>query len=397
MNSMNMSLLDPAEFARANAAAGHFVFRGPDGTLRARGTPSPVPSGTGATRQARVSQALAEGGTGSVLAGALPFRRDGADCLWLAAGIDRQPLHATTAHACAPDPTLRAEPAAAKYAETVAEALRIMTSDPDGPDRLRKIVLARSLTVHASRPINPDLLQSRLAEDPTVTTFHVALRDASFGDSPAVLVGASPEILVEKRAGRIMSNPLAGSAPRHADPTADAEACAGLAGSDKDRREHAMVVEYILDTLAPCCRQLGCPDGTGLTCTRSMWHLGTRITGELKDDSTPSILLATMLHPTPAVCGLPCDRAAALIERLEPVGRDYYAGAVGWCDTTGDGAWHVAIRCARIAGNQARLYAGAGIVPGSDPASEAAETGNKFAALLRALGLPADAAMSATT
>ena len=125
-----------------------------------------------------------------------------------------------------------------------------------------------------------------------------------------------------------------------------------------------------------------------------MWHLGTRIEGRLRDDSTPSVLLASALHPTPAVCGMPMARAADLIRKLEPVARDFYAGAVGWCDANGDGAWYVAIRCAEISGRQARLYAGAGIVPGSDPMAEAAETGAKFGAFLAALGLPQDAGLA---
>jgi len=104
-------------------------------------------------------------------------------------------------------------------------------------------------------------------------------------------------------------------------------------------------------------------------------------------------VLAARLHPTPAVCGLPCARAAGLIRSLEPVERDFYAGAVGWCDRRGDGAWYVAIRCAELCGAQARLYAGAGIVLGSEPRAEAAETGAKFGALLAALGLPRDAAL----
>ncbi|MFC7553374.1 chorismate-binding protein [Pseudoroseomonas wenyumeiae] len=91
--------------------------------------------------------------------------------------------------------------------------------------------------------------------------------------------------------------------------------------------------------------------------------------------------------PHPAVCGLPRERAARLIGEIEPHDRGFYAGAVGWCDGRGDGAWHVSIRCAEIAGEQARLYAGAGIVPGSDPWAEAAETGAKYAALLAALGI----------
>ena len=118
-----------------------------------------------------------------------------------------------------------------------------------------------------------------------------------------------------------------------------------------------------------------------------MWHLGTRIVGTLKERDTPVVELAAALHPTPAVCGLPRDRAAAVIHELEGYDRDFYAGAVGWTDSAGDVEWYVSIRCAEIAGTRVRLYAGAGIVAGSDPLAEADETSAKFVAMLTALGI----------
>ncbi len=122
-----------------------------------------------------------------------------------------------------------------------------------------------------------------------------------------------------------------------------------------------------------------------------MWHLGTRIEGELKDPEalawTSSAALAALLHPTPAVCGTPRAPAADAIAALEPMPRGFYAGAVGWCDAAGDGDWHVALRCARVQGREARLFAGAGIVADSVPALEGAETRAKFNAMLNALGV----------
>ncbi|MDO5604512.1 MAG: isochorismate synthase [Paracoccus sp. (in: a-proteobacteria)] len=281
---------------------------------------------------------------------------------------------------------VQAEPAPQVYADSVAQALRQMQADA----ALRKVVLARTLAVTANSALPQDVIFRRLAQDATVTAFRVALP----GQGRA-LIGATPELLVSKTGGQITSHPLAGSARRAMERAADRAARDGLARSDKDRREHAIVVEYILDTLAPCCRDLTCPEGTTLTSTRSMWHLGTRITGALRDADMPSVLLASVLHPTPAVCGLPCDRAAALIRQVEPVDRQFYAGAVGWTDLDrqGDGGWYVAIRCADICGDHARLYAGAGIVPGSDPLCETAETGAKFSAMLQVLGLPNDTAL----
>jgi isochorismate synthase len=118
-----------------------------------------------------------------------------------------------------------------------------------------------------------------------------------------------------------------------------------------------------------------------------MWHLATPITGSLHDEAVSSVELAAALHPTPAVCGLPRDRARAVIGACESFDRGFYAGAVGWCDARGDGRWLLAIRCAEISGDQARLYAGCGIVAGSDPAAELRESSAKFRTVLGALGI----------
>jgi isochorismate synthase len=121
-----------------------------------------------------------------------------------------------------------------------------------------------------------------------------------------------------------------------------------------------------------------------------MWHLGTTITGELADPDVSVLRLAAALHPTPAVCGTPTAVARDLVGELEPFDRGYYAGAVGWVDTSGDGEWAVAIRCAEVAARSLRLYAGGGILPASDPEAELAETSAKFQTLLRAMGLDLD-------
>lgn len=385
------SMLQDIRHDRAASTPAPFAFGGPRGFVTGEGGLRALPRGPAATLEARVTAALSASDGDAVLGGALPFHREADDHLWIA---DRIAFTAPPASDPTPTPTLevRPEPPAGHYADAVAKALRIMSNEGADADGLRKIVLARTLAVEAERPILLDRLLSRLTEDPAVTAYQVALPQQR-GQSRA-LVGATPELLVEKAGRRVTSFPLAGSARRRHDPVEDAAAATGLAASEKDRREHAMVVEYILDVLAPHCRELGCPEGTGLTSTRSMWHLGTRIEGVLKDDTTPSVVLAGKLHPTPAVCGLPHDRAACLIRDLEPVDRDFYAGAVGWSKASGDGAWYVAIRCAEICGTQARLYAGAGIVPGSDPAAEAAETAAKFEALLTAFGLPSAAGLT---
>ncbi|MCF3639290.1 isochorismate synthase, partial [Rhizobium sp. TRM95111] len=273
-------------------------------------------------------------------------------------------------------------------AAAVRQALDIMEQEAGRPAALAKIVLSRSLVATAERPIDLDLLLVRLSLDPAVTAFLVPLPDG--GGARRVLAGATPELLLAKEGNRISSHPLAGSAKRQRDLAADAAAAAALGRSEKDRREHDIVVEFILDTLAPHCRTLSRPDGTTLVSTSSMWHLGTRIEGELRDAEHSCVALAAALHPTPAVCGVPRDRSAEIIAQLEPHRRDFYAGTVGWCDARGDGAWYVSIRCADVCGRQARLYAGAGIVPQSDPLAEAEETGAKFGAFLAALGVNLD-------
>lgn len=375
-----------------------FSFSGPSGQVHGRGAGQPVPRGTADSLEQRLSQ-IQTAGRSTMIGGALPFSRADQDYLWQARHVTRHNATAVTAPREVSFRGMRAEPSPTLYAASVAHALRIMDRADDHP--LSKVVLARTLAVEADGPIPQDAIFRRIAQDSSVTAFRVMLPDdPQHGDwTGRALIGATPELLIGKAGARISSHPLAGSARRQADPEQDRLARESLSASDKDRREHAIVVEYILDTLTPHCAHLSCPEGTTITSTRSMWHLGTRIEGALRDPDIPSVLLAAMLHPTPAVCGMPCARAAGLIQQLEPVDRQFYAGAVGWCDLAaqGDGSWYVAIRCADICGPYARLYAGAGIVPGSDPAAEAAETGAKFGAMLQVLGLPGDSGMPPET
>lgn len=281
----------------------------------------------------------------------------------------------------APRWQVTAEPSLPAYRAAVARALDALNAS-DGA--LRKVVLSRSLRLAADHPIDVRALLRALAVDERVAAFCVPLAGS---EGPRALIGATPELLVARRGEVVTSHPLAGSARRAREPRADRAAADALLGSDKDQREHREVVTAILDQLAPHCVELGMPAGTELTATASMWHLGTRIVGRLRRPETSVADLAELLHPTPAVCGTPRERAARVIDDLEGYDRGFYAGAVGWVDAAGDGAWHVAIRCAEVAGCQARLYAGAGIVPGSDPVAEGEETSAKFAALLHALGI----------
>jgi len=322
-----------------------------------------------------------------LLVGALPFDRRADDCLFLP---ERAANRIWDMRSSAPRPSIRAltpEPSRAAYEAAVTQALEAMRASQSGAEQVDKVVLSRSLKVQGDGAIDPFALWRDLKADPTAARFLTPLGEGA-GGAMRRLVGATPELLVSKRGPAVFSHPLAGSARRSVDVVQDEAAAQSLLASDKDRREHALVVEAIMDLLAPYCSGLRAPPGPALVSTRTMWHLGTRIEGRLhRPDETSAAELAALLHPTPAVCGSPRDRAAEMIRALEGYDRGFYAGAVGWTNAFGDGAWYVSLRCAETCGDQARLYAGAGVVEGSDPAAEADETSGKFQAVLRALGV----------
>jgi isochorismate synthase len=246
---------------------------------------------------------------------------------------------------------------------------------------LEKVVLSRAMDLTARAPLDPALLVRRLAaRDPGGYTYAVDLGGGH------TLVGASPELLVSRRGDRVTANPLAGSVPRAPDPAVDRERAQALLASPKNRQEHEVVVRAVADALAPLCTDLDVPGEPSVVCTASMWHLSTVITGRT-DPGVPALALAGALHPTPAVCGTPRAAARAAIAEFEGYDRGFYTGMVGWSDASGDGEWVVTIRCAVTHGSDVRLYAGAGVVAGSDPQAELAETAAKFRTLLDGLGL----------
>jgi isochorismate synthase len=275
-------------------------------------------------------------------------------------------------------------PSRRDYERAVDRALERMEASASGREALRKVVLARTLTIEGRVPFDPAAIVERLREDPSVTTFSMPLPDDDDGRC-RTLVGATPELLLRREGLTVTSMPLAGSARRGADEGQDRAAAEALVTSSKDLHEHAVVVEWIADHLSSRCKSLRVSPKPRLVATRSLWHLATPIQGRLRDESASSVELAAALHPTPAVCGMPVDLARATIQELEPFDRGFFAGAVGWCAANGDGVWMMAIRCAQLSDTSAQLFAGAGIVPGSTPGSEADETFAKFGALLDAL------------
>jgi menaquinone-specific isochorismate synthase len=233
---------------------------------------------------------------------------------------------------------------------------------------LDKAVLARAVEIDAARSIDPVLaLESLLEANPACFLYFFRPgADASF-------VGASPERLVARVNGDVVSDAVAGTA-----------ADGGLLDSGKDRSEQAFVVRHIVDALAPLCESVESEPEPSLQRHRHLSHLKTRISGRARAGAHV-LDFVERLHPTPAVAGSPRDRALELIAELEPSHRGWYAGAVGWMGADGSGDFAVGIRSALIHGSRALLFAGAGIVAGSDPAAEWAETEIKLSVMREAI------------
>ncbi|WP_408896624.1 isochorismate synthase MenF [Nocardioides sp. R1-1] len=254
---------------------------------------------------------------------------------------------------------------------------------------LHKVVLGRCLDVVSTPPLVPaEIIDRLLTTRPGRYVFSVPL-GAAEADGP-ILVGASPELLVRREGAVISCTPLAGSVPRSADAAEDLRRAGELQRSAKDLAEHAFVVEAIVHALKDVCVEIEYPATPELLSTDTVWHLATPIHARLADpvDGPSALRLAQLLHPTPAVGGVPTAAANAVIADLEGGLRDWFAGCVGWVDRHGDGEFAVTIRAAVMDGPRLRLFAGAGIVAGSDPAAEVRETGAKLATMARVTGLP---------
>ena len=271
------------------------------------------------------------------------------------------------------DHVIESHPHVSDWQDAVAEAVAVIN---DGA--LRKVVLSRSVTVRSSRAADGlDLVHQLSAAYPRCYPF------AWIGGDGA-LVGASPELLLSISADRIVSNPLAGSAPRGEGENEDRAIGERLMASDKDRREHAFVVEDIAARLGPHVSELSVPQAPSLRRVTTVQHLSTEIVGTLRAPVGPMDLVDA-IHPTPAVGGTPTAGAEAFIAKVEEIDRGWYTGGVGWVDTGGDGEVAIALRCGLIRGATAHLFAGAGIVADSEPDKELAETRLKFRPLLELL------------
>jgi isochorismate synthase len=289
---------------------------------------------------------------------------------------------------------LVAAPARDRGAEAAPGPLKLVGSRPEaagwrdsvarlagavGRGRLDKAVLARQVEVAAAGPIDvPGVLHRLCLTAPESSVFAVSRGGRTF-------VGATPERLVTCRGREVRTVAMAGSTRRGTDPTADAMLAADLLASDKEREEHAVVVEMLRETLTPLTDGLEIPAQPAVLRLRHLQHLVTPVAGRLHEPLS-IIRLAELLHPTPAVAGSPRELALELIADEEPFERGWFAGPLGWIDRSGDGELVVALRSGIVADRSALLMAGCGIVADSEPDREWQESEAKLQALGSALG-----------
>ena len=250
-------------------------------------------------------------------------------------------------------------------------------------DRIRagvftKAVLARSVDVALERPVDFCRIMSTLRSAyPTCYRFLIADGRGS------AFLGASPERLVRLSGREILTEAVAGT--QRCEPGEDGLALGrSLAESEKDRREHTIVLRHLLDTLAPLCETLEAPDSPEVMRLPHLLHLRTPVRGQVREGAHALDLVAR-IHPTPAIAGWPRSEALDWIRRVERLSRGWYAGPVGWVNAEGEGDFAVGIRSIAIHAGVARIFAGAGIVEGSEPGQEWNETELKMKGILDAL------------
>jgi menaquinone-specific isochorismate synthase len=251
------------------------------------------------------------------------------------------------------------------WKERVAEAIkRIETSGVD------KVVLARDLVATTTSEIDARPILTKLAtEYPSTWTFAV--------DG---LVGATPELLLRLSRGMVTSRVLAGTIPKTGDDEKDLALAGSLARSSKDLEEHEYAVRSVAEALEPFCSSTNVPESPFVLHLANVMHLATDVTGALIETKqrVDAFSLLKSLHPSAAVCGTPRNIAFDIIDEIEGMNRGRYAGPVGWIDASGDGELGIALRTGQISGKEIRIYAGCGIVAGSNPEKELEESAAKM-------------------
>ena len=240
-----------------------------------------------------------------------------------------------------------------------------------------KVVLARDLNGQTREAIDPRaILRNLQAEYPSTWCFSVG-----------GLVGATPELLLRLNRSMVTSRVLAGTISRTGNDEKDLALAASLARSSKDLEEHVYAVRSVAESLTPFCSSTNVPDSPFVLHLANVMHLATDVTGAIAETSQhiDTFTILEKLHPSAAVCGTPTSVATGVIAELEGMSRGRYAGPVGWIDARGDGELGIALRSGQITDNRIRLYAGCGIVTGSDPQRELDESQAKFAPMISAL------------
>lgn len=241
---------------------------------------------------------------------------------------------------------------------------------------LSKAVLARRMSkVMELDPI--DVLEHLRTGQPRA--YHLLVQPA-VGEA---FVAASPERLYHRDGRRLETEALAGTRARGQDGQADSALAAELAASPKDVAEHTLVRDHVVDALTPLSDEVEASDTPAVRMLATLLHLHTPVVATLREGVSDGQLLQA-LHPTPAVCGVPTERARAFLRDMEPFDRGLYAGPIG-CFGKDEAEVAVALRCATLRGHWVQLFAGAGIVDGSDADAEWQETADKMNVLMDAL------------
>lgn len=284
--------------------------------------------------------------------------------------LEAQAVRAPSAH------TLEVTPVRNPLAWTAAvesAATRLRAGEAE------KVVLAREVVARGDGVISAgSVARSLRAAYPSCFTYLITGADGT------AFAGASPELLIRRSGASAFAQPMAGSVARGSSDAEDESLARQLRESAKDALEHRVVARFVAEALRPFARELMAPEPEVVRFT-NIQHLATSVRAELTEPAASALELAAALHPTPAVGGWPRDVAERLIDELEGMERGWYAGAVGWIDGRGDGEFAVALRCGLLWEDGARLYAGVGVMAGSDPVRELEETELKLRALLSAL------------
>ncbi len=268
---------------------------------------------------------------------------------------------------------LELRPTPEGYARLVARAVEELRTK-----ELDKVVLARAVRGAVGSTIDPGALVARLRHREAVSTLYSLPTPER-----RRFVGASPELLARRRGTEVRCHPLAGTIALPSDGAAEGYG-EWLLHSAKNLHEHAVVVDEIVARLAEVCDDVDADPAPSIVALGSVAHLGSWIVA--RGNPAPDALdVARLLHPTAAVGGRPRDEALATLARLERHDRGHFAGPLGWLDREGDGEWWLGLRGVVLDGAQFEAWAGAGIVPESDPIAEREETANKLAVVLSAL------------